>query len=104
MSNVTIKTNNIPRQLKYGYDMPEKYKADFDYIDAEEFDSHNFVEYKGVWYDLGEFTRISHEYWGVSGIEKIKEWHGISYDSAFSGVLIKLCKDSDYVIMASYYC
>jgi hypothetical protein len=98
MSNVTIKTNNIPRQLKYGYEIPEKFKSDFYYIDAEEFDSHNFVEYKGVWYDPDEFMRIDYP----NG--EFKGWHGISYNSAFSGVLIKLCKDSDCVVMASYYC
>lgn len=98
MSNVTIKTNNIPRQLKYGYEMPEKYKVDFDYIDADEFDLHNFVEYKGIWYDLGEFMRIDYPNGTFKG------WHGLSHDDAFSGVLIKLCKDSDYVIVGSYYC
>ena len=40
--SATIKTNNVPRLLKYGYEMPDKFKSDFDYISEEEFPLHDF--------------------------------------------------------------
>ena len=50
-----IITNRIPRPLLPLTDLPEKARADFDYID----DSYDFrfVQYKGVWYDVSDSTR-----------------------------------------------
>ena len=49
-------TNNKPRQLIYGYELTDKQKQDFDYID--DIDSHDFVKYKNNIYDLSEFMRV----------------------------------------------
>ena len=88
-----IITNNIPRQLIYGYELTDKEKSNFDYLD--DIDNHNFVKYKGFIYDVGEFMRIDNN-------DALKDWNGYSSDSYFSGVLIKFI-DSDYVLMARYY-
>ena len=93
-----IITNNVPRFIKYGYEMPEKFRSDFDYILPEEFDNHDFVEYKGNWYDLSEFlsTRES------SG--DFAQWHGYAPDSYFSGILVKqIAPDFEAVIIGRYY-
>ena len=90
-----IKTNNIPRLLKYGYEMPDNIRKDFDYI-KDDFDSHEFFVYKGQWYDLEEFIRIGNN-------NALKGWHGYMADSFFSGILVKLVEE-DSVIVGQYLC
>lgn len=90
-----IITNKVPRLMKYGYEMPENLRADFDYIDADEFDFHDFVVYKDQWYDLSEFMSIENN-------ADFKDWHGYSNNTFFSGVLIKIV-DDDHVIMGQYF-
>lgn len=91
-----IRTNNIPRNLKYGYEMPEKFKADFYYIPEDEFDSHMFFEYKKQWYDLSEFVRTENN-------SILKDWDACSSDSFFSGVVVRLITD-DQVIVGQFFC
>ena len=93
MSNIKIMTNNKPRQLIYGYELSDKQKQDFDYV--EDIDSHDFVKYKNNIYDLSEFMRIENN-------DNLKDWHGYSSDSYFSGTLVKYV-DDDTVIMGWYY-
>ena len=93
MNNIKIITNNKPRQLIYGYELSDKQKQDFDYI--EDIDSHDFVKYKNNIYDLSEFMRIENN-------DSLKDWHGYSSDSYFSGTLVKYA-DDDSVIMG-WYC
>ena len=93
MRNIKIITNNKPRQLIYGYELTDKQKQNFDYI--EDFDSHDFVKYKNNIYDLSDFMRIE-------TIDSLKEWHGYNSDSFYSGTLVKYI-DSDTVIMGRYY-
>ena len=93
MSNIKIMTNNKPRQLIYGYELTDKQKQDFDYI--EDIDSHDFVKYKNNIYDLSEFMRVENN-------SSLKGWEGYSSDSYFSGTLVKYI-DSDTVIMGWYY-
>jgi len=97
MSNLTIKTNNVPRLLEYSYQLRAKELQDFDYLDADELAGRDFVRYKGQVYDLGEFMRCPAN-------SEMEGWDGYSSDSYFSGVLVKYCKDMDQVIMARYYC
>ena len=87
-----IITNNQPRLLLYGYELTDKERQDFDYL--EDIDSHSFLKYKGAIYDAGEFMIVDNDY--------LKDWDGYSSDSYFSGILIKYI-DSDHVIVARYY-
>ena len=91
---IKIMTNNTPRNLTYGYELTDKQKQDFDYI--EDIDNHDFVIYKNNVIDLSEFMRID-------SIDHFKDWHGYSSDSFFSGTLVKYCDDNDSVIMGWYY-
>ena len=84
-----IITNNVPRNMVYGYELTDKQKQDFDYLD--DIDSHNFVKYKGMVFDLSEFM-----------ITELEGWDGVSGQSYFNGYLIKIV-DSDTVIMGAYY-
>ena len=84
-----IITNNVPRNMIYGYELTDKQKQDFDYI--ADIDSHDFVKYKGMIFDVSEFM-----------ITDLEGWDGVSGQSYFHGYLIKIV-DSDSVIMGRYY-
>ena len=98
MSNkLNIVTNNVPREIIYGFELPASKRKDFDYIESDEdFNNNQFVKYLGHYYDVGEFMRIEKN-------SDLKDWDGYSSDSYFSGILIKFCEDNDYVIMGRYY-
>lgn len=98
MSNkLNIVTNNVPREIIYGFELPASKRKDFDYIKSDEdFNNNQFVKYLGHYYDVGEFMRIEKN-------SNLKDWDGYSSDTYFSGTLIKFCEDNDYVIMGRYY-
>ena len=91
-----ICTNNIPRDIIDDYQLSEKEREEFDYLDWEKIDngedSATFFRYKGRLYYLGEFVRTP---------ESLKPWHGMSADSAFSGILIRLVDDQ--IIVGQYF-
>ena len=98
MSDVTIISNNKPRLTLYWHDLTAKEQADHDYLDSQESqECASFVRYKGYAYNIGEFMRVAKDSDHMPG------WHGYHSDSYFSGILLKLCDDSDYVIMGRYY-
>ena len=90
---LTIKTNNTPRNLVYGYELTDKKKAEFDYI--EDIDTHGFFIYKESLYDPSEFVRAPEDIPG--------NWQGIHNETFFSGILIKYTEDYEQIIVASYY-
>lgn len=92
----TIKTNHQPRNPLYGYELTPAERAEFDYIQSEEMDTHEFMRYKGMLYDLSEFMT-------VGGAPELKGWDGYAGDSYFSGVVIKYT-DGGRVIAGTYYC
>ena len=98
MSNkLNIVTNNVPREIIYGFELPASKRKDFDYIKGDEdFNNNQFVQYRGYYYDLGEFMRIENN-------SNLKDWDGYISDTYFNGTLIKFCEDNDYVIMGRYY-
>ena len=84
-------TNNHWRNLTYGYELSNRERADFDYIDPEEFDTHDFIRYRGQVLDLSNFMRVeSHGYLAA-------DWDGILADSFFSGIVVKLGDDCSQV-------
>lgn len=91
-----IRTNNIPRDLIKDYQLSEKEREEFDYLDWAAIDdgrdSATFFKYKGRLYDLGEF---------VITPESLKPWDGMAGDSFFSGVLIRLVDDQ--IIVGQYF-
>lgn len=99
MSNLKIKTNNVPREILLGYQLTDREKREFHYIKADEIDDHSFVRYRGRVYDLGEFMRLN------GGELTDLGWHGAAGDSYFSGVVIKIVRvdHDDMVILGTYY-
>lgn len=97
MNNLSIKTNNVPRDVVYGYELTETEAAEFDYM--EDINEGSFARYKGVVYDLGDFMIVS-----GSINENFPGWDGYASDSFFSGVLVKYTsKDFDQVVFG-WYC
>lgn len=97
MSKLQIISNNQPRQIIFGFELPKSKRKDFDYIkDDMDFNNNQFVQYRGDYYNLDEFMRIENN-------SELKNWDGYSSDTYFSGTLIKLCEDGDSVIMGRYY-
>lgn len=94
-----IITNNVPRQILYGFELTEKEKAEFDYLDSEEIKTHSFFRYRGQVYDLSEFVKIVQP--GKSGNPfshydhsgDLKDWHGIRTDSFFSAIVVRFPDD-----------
>jgi len=101
MNELKVITNNVPRNLLYGYELTDEQKKDFDYIDQDEFDSHDFIAYRSCIYDICEFMRINLQDPGHPVL--FEKWDGYSSDSFFSGVLIRYNPDNnEQVIMARY--
>ena len=96
--DIKIITNNVPRNILYGYELTEKEREEFDYLDKEELEWHSFLRYKGMIYDLDEFFAVS-EYQN----DPFKEWDGYQSNSYFSGILVKYVpSDCEEIIVGRY--
>jgi hypothetical protein len=84
-----ITTNNHYRNILNACDLTPKELKGFDYLGEGE---GSFIRYKGRVWELGEFTRTD-----------LEGWNGINHDTYFSGVLIKLSKDSEAVKIGYFY-
>ena len=104
-----IKTNNVPRHILYGYELPANQRKEFDWLSDEEFNEAKFVKYKGNYYALSKFMWCDNAAYPFFIIRcdnaacHLFDWHGYYSDSAFSGILIKY-KDSESVIVGQYFC
>lgn len=87
-----IITNNKPRQLIYGYELTDKEKQKYSFLD--DINSYNFVRYKGSIYAIDEFMLIHSD-------DPLREWDRYTSNNLFNGVLIKFI-NSDTVIMGTY--
>ena len=97
---MTIYTNNHWRQFVYGYELTDKEKADFDYL--EDIDLHDFIRYRGSVIDPGEFMAITDTMLLHDDMADFKDWHGYQSDSYFSGLLIRLSDDGEEYQIATY--
>ena len=99
---VVIKTDNKWRNLIYGYELPVKWRKEFDWIkNDEEYENTNFAKYRGWVYNIDEFMSIPR---GVgAGFPEFHAWDGYMSDTAFSGVLIKLSSDGEQYKIGRFY-
>lgn len=96
---IEVRTNNQPRLLLDFDQLTVKEQAEFDYLSEEERVGRDFVRYRGVAYDLGDFECAS------SPFQRCGRWEGQRADGFSSGVLFKYLRhDMDRVIMATYFC
>jgi hypothetical protein len=100
MAEMTIKTNNVPRDVVYWYELTEKERAEFDYIETDDEQSEaTFFRYKGEAYDLGEFLR-----WDNPASPTRGNWDGYRSDSYFSGLAVRYVQDFERVIVGLVLC
>ena len=103
---IEIRSNYHARPLIYGYELMEKEKKEFDYL--EDIDGGIFFRFKNQLYDIGDIIRIDEN----SPFPDF--WHGYTSDSFFSGILVRLCNESDanrlslscasdYIIVGQYF-
>jgi hypothetical protein len=101
-SDVTVTTNNVPRDVIEAYQLSAKERDEFDYIDWPAVDrgegSASFFRYKGELLDLGEFM-----VWDGVG-HPFPKWDGYRSDSFFSGLLIRYTEDFESVVVGQYCC
>lgn len=95
MTTITIVTNHQYRPILSSYDLPKEALKEFYHYYTEQLEQASFFKYKGIYYDLSNFMRTKSE--------EFKGWDGVHSDSYFSGILIKLSKDCESVIVGRYY-
>lgn len=103
---IVVTTNNVPRDLMDGFELPESARSDFDYLNWEAIDkgeeNASFFRYRGSWYCLDQFTAVHNDH--DNPILNFKGWSGYMSDTFFSGILIRWANDQyDSVVVARYY-
>lgn len=107
MSTVTVRTNNVPRPVIYGYDLTAKERAEFDYLiwseeegqeEMSEGAARAFFRYKGSVYDLGDCMAVEESNTLCAG------WHGYYGESYFSAVVVKYVNNFEDVIVGQVFC
>lgn len=93
---ITIITNNAKRDLLSGWELTDKERAEFDYIENFEECGNIFFRYRGSLYDTGEFVRTPQN-------EPFDRWDGVQPDTYFSGILIRYTNDFESVVVARYF-
>lgn len=97
-----IKTNNRARDLVTFYDIPEKMRADFDYLSDDEKIDARLVMYKGRAVDVHDTVAIGRNVAPHPQRAGWEKWDSYSDDSFFSGLLFRMI-ECDRVIVATYY-
>ena len=93
MSELKIITNNQPRDVLYGFQLPAKYRKESDYLSDNGYADQGFFIYKGQAYSIGEFMHTN----------SFPNWHGSLGDSYFSGLLVRIIDGGEAVIVGRYY-
>ena len=108
MSECKIITNGHLRDIIYGWELTEKEREEFDWIDSSDtlsWDDVEFFRYKGELYCLSDFMRLDRH-----PDSAFRAWDGYQSDSFFSGILVKYPKeewgdyDTERVIVGWYIC
>ena len=96
---IEVRTNNVPRWTCNWHELSDAEKAEFDYLDTEQRqDDATFFRYKGQVWDLGEFVRTE-----KGGDLRRAGWIGVSSQSAFHAVVVKLANDGDQVVVGEVF-
>jgi hypothetical protein len=100
MGELKIRTNHQARDVLRWWDLSEKERAEFDYIDTEDKQSEaEFGRYRGWVYDLHDMERG----WGQCAMpEQFKGWDNYRSDSYFSGILIRWRDEGEKVIFGTW--
>ena len=97
VDKIEILTNNHWRKFISGWELPDKMRQEFDYLEGEDFDCNNFIKYGGQYYDLSNFLRIEGEN------HPLANWHGVNAMSYFDGLVIRLSPCGEAYQIGRYY-
>lgn len=96
-----VRTNNVPRPVVYGYELTERERAEFDYLEWDGDDaeglSRQFFRYKGQVYDLGDCMRVE----PMNSL--CKGWDGYFGESFFSAVVVRYVDDCERVVVGQAF-
>jgi hypothetical protein len=102
MSDLTIITNNVPRDITDAWELTAAERADFDYLNWDAIDagsdSASFIRYRGELVDLGEFMA-----WDNPASPTRGHWDGVRSDSFFSGLVVRYCDDHERIVVGRYF-
>lgn len=97
---MTIKTNNARRPVLSWFELSENEQAEFDYLlEDNRYEMAQFISYKGVIYDLGEFCTTK----TLPEFNPLYKWDGYHSDSFYSGVVVRYTDDHEYVILGTFF-
>jgi len=105
--DLTITTNNVPRDLLYWHELSDAERLELDYIDNGDERGADFFRYRGNIYDTQEFVRIELASKRTNpfclGVYEedspLLNWHGYQSDSMFSGIVVRYCEDYERVVV-----
>lgn len=104
MSELHIISNYHARDILRWGQLTGEEQEEFDWIEEEQQNEHEFFRYKQSAYCLADFMRIANH-----PDEEFSSWDGYSNDTFFSGILVKYPSDEwgnieDGIIVGWYYC
>lgn len=98
MTEVTVTTNNVPRDIIDAYQLTPAERVEFDYLDWPAIDAGNdsasFFRYRGTLYDLGEFSR-----WSTTPHSALRNWDGYFGESFFSAIVVRYVNDNEQLVV-----
>lgn len=97
-----ITTNNHWRNFLYGYELSESERAEFDYIDRDDIDTHSFIRYRGMIIDPHEFMRIDETMLLHPENDTMNQWQCYQSDSYFSGMVLRYSNDFKQYQIGTY--
>lgn len=102
MNTVSVRTNNVPRDVVEAFELTADERREFDYVDWEAVDrgedSPTFFRYKGGLYDLGEFLAVD-----FHAHAALRPWNGYRGDSFFSGLVVRYVDDFERVVVGEVF-
>jgi hypothetical protein len=102
-TNLTVTTNNVPRDIIDAWQLAPAERGEFDYLDwtaiEDGRESAEFFRYRGQLYDLGEFSRDYGITRGAGLPAHLSTWDGYMSESAFSAIVGRYVDDNERVIV-----
>ena len=99
METLTVKTNNVPRDLIHAFELSgaqySKLRAEYDWMEDQDFDYAMFFEYRGQVYALADFLR-------TEGDILRDGWQGILNETFFSCLVVKIVQSCERIVVGRY--
>lgn len=95
MSQLTLKTDHKWKQFRYGYEVPDDVKKEYEDVDANLYDG--WIKYLKRWYHISDFFKFGDNYDPI-----LKGWDGYYAQCAFWGLVIKVSKDGECYMIGNY--